>query len=175
MNIPKYLILVIILIFFSCKKENQDTLVSNIRKIKHIETEETNYSEEIKHIKNFAKKGSYNQNIALMINYSLHSGKNRFFIVDLKKDSIVKKALVCHGSGKGKNTEAVPTVFSNISESHCTSLGMAVMSERAYSSWVKTINIGLMVSKKTTVTCEKELWFYTLGNTCLMRKFILNL
>ncbi|MDY7396216.1 murein L,D-transpeptidase catalytic domain family protein [Aureibaculum sp. 2210JD6-5] len=102
-----------------------------------IKTEETDYSKEIKHIKAFAEKGDYNKDIAILIDYSLHSGKNRFFVVDLKKDSITKKALVCHGSGKGKNTKAIPTEFSNVSESHCSSLGMAVMGERAYSSWGK--------------------------------------
>jgi len=99
--------------------------------------EKEDYTDEIQHIKSFAKKGDYNKDIAIMIDYGLHSGKNRFFVVDLKKDSIIKKALVCHGSGKGKNTGAIPTVFSNVSESHCSSLGIAVMGERAYSSWGK--------------------------------------
>jgi len=95
------------------------------------------YTVEIKHIQQFAKQHTYNQDIAFMIDYSLHSGYNRFFIIDLKKGTIIKKGLVCHGGGKGKNNSGIPTVFSNVSESHCTTLGMAVVGERAYSSWGK--------------------------------------
>jgi len=62
---------------------------------------------------------------------------NRFFVVDLKKDIIIKKGLVCHGSCKGKNTSGTATVFSNTSDSYCTTLGMAVVGERAYSKWGK--------------------------------------
>ncbi len=124
--------LIVIPPLFSCKKEKQNAFASN--NANTIEIESIAYADEIQHIKTFAKKGDYNKDITLMIDYSIHSGKNRFFVIDLIKDSIIKKALVCHGSGKGKNTKAIPTVFSNTSESHCTSLGMAVMGERAYGS-----------------------------------------
>lgn len=127
--------LILILSFFSCKKEKQDAFVDNITT--PIEKEAPDYSDEIKHIKDYTIENDYNKDIAFMIDYGIHSGKNRFFVVDLKKDSIVKKALVCHGDGKGENTKGIPTVFSNVSESHCSSLGMAVMGERAYSSWGK--------------------------------------
>ena len=133
----KFIILIIIVSLFSCKKEKQNNIAINQVASVEKEVETFNYNVEIQHIKSFANKGDYNKDIAIMIDYSLHSGKNRFFVIDLKKDSIIKKALVCHGSGKGKNTEAIPTVFSNVSESHCTSLGMAVMGKRAYSSWGK--------------------------------------
>ena len=94
------------------------------------------YEKEIRAVKKYANEHSYNQEIAFMIDYSLHSGKNRFFVVDLKKELISKKGLVCHGSCKvpSKNG-SIPKHYSNISESFCTSLGMAVMGERAYSRW----------------------------------------
>lgn len=70
-----------------------------------------------------------------MIDYSVHSGKNRFFIVDLKNETILNKALVCHGNCKGDNTKDIPTTFSNTANSYCSSLGMSVIAERDYSTW----------------------------------------
>ena len=52
---------------------------------------------------------------------SLPSGKNRFFVYDLQKDSIVKTSLVAHGSGN-KGFSFTPK-FSNQKESGCTALG----------------------------------------------------
>lgn len=95
------------------------------------------YTVEIEHIQQFAKQHTYNQDIAFMIDYSLHSGLNRFFVVDLKKGTIIKKGLVCHGSCKGENNNSTATVFSNTNDSYCTTLGMAVVGKRAYSKWGK--------------------------------------
>jgi len=93
------------------------------------------YVLEIEHIKKFASQHQYNQKLAFMIDYSLHSGLNRFFVVDLEKGILLKKGLVCHGSCKGQNTNGTANIFSNISGSYCTTLGMAVVAERAYSRW----------------------------------------
>lgn len=95
------------------------------------------YEKEIQKIKAFAKTNNYNQQVAFMIDYSVHSGSNRFFIVNLASDTIIKKALVCHGSCKDddRNSSDIATNFSNKSGSLCTTLGMSVISERAYSSW----------------------------------------
>ncbi len=125
MNIKLFLFLISTL-NFSCE-ENKTSPTKYVK----------DYTVEIKHIQQFAKQHIYNQDIAFMIDYSLHSGYNRFFVIDLKKGTIIKKGLVCHGGGKGKNNSGIATVFSNVSESHCTTLGMAVVGERAYSSWGK--------------------------------------
>ncbi|GGB13789.1 hypothetical protein GCM10011511_41890 [Puia dinghuensis] len=51
----------------------------------------------------------------------LPSGKNRFFVYDLRRDSVLMAGLVAHGSG-GSNFSAEP-VFSNVDGSGCSSLG----------------------------------------------------
>jgi len=114
------------------------------------------YSSEIDHIKKFAKQYHYNSDIAFMIDYSLHSGLNRFFVVDLKKGTLIKKGLVCHGSCKGQNKSAIPTVFSNTNESYCSTLGMAVISERAYSSWGKNYKYWLDGLEKSNANMRKR-------------------
>lgn len=133
--------LLLLLTFFSCTKKKSLLAVTkkNSISVKENTVEKAkNYATTIAHIKSYAKKNGKNQDIAFMIDYSLHSGKNRFFVIDLKKSKIIKKALVCHGSCKNEaiNDENA-TNFSNVSESLCTSLGMAVIGERAYSQWGK--------------------------------------
>jgi len=101
------------------------------------------YQTEIQRLKSYAKQHQYNQKLAFFIDFSLHSGKNRFFVVDLIADKIILQGLVCHGDAKGKNSSDYPTVFSNTIHSHSSSLGMAVVEERAYSSWGKHVKYWL--------------------------------
>lgn len=69
----------------------------------------------------FAKNKSYNSNLCFLVDMSIESGKNRFFVYDLKKDSIILSNLVAHGScDDGFSSEAS---FSNKVNSGCSSLG----------------------------------------------------
>ncbi len=73
-------------------------------------------------IKNYIKGKNYNQNVAVFINFKIHSGKYRYFLYDLKNNRILQKAIVAHGDGSVvKNSEALR--FSNIDGSHQSSLG----------------------------------------------------
>lgn len=73
-------------------------------------------------IKDFLRKKNYNQEIAIFINFKIHSGKYRYFIYDLKNDKILQKAIVAHGDGSViKNSQALR--FSNAEGSHQSSLG----------------------------------------------------
>jgi hypothetical protein len=58
----------------------------------------------------------------LFVNLSLPSGSNRFFVYNIKKDSILKQGLVTHGSGRASSDDGKP-IFSNIPNSLCSSLG----------------------------------------------------
>ena len=49
------------------------------------------------------------------------SGKKRFFVYNIEKDSVETAGLVTHGSGSDKETDEL--YFSNIPNSNCTSLG----------------------------------------------------
>ena len=75
-----------------------------------------------------------------MIDYSLHSGLQRFFVVNLQENKFFDKGLVCHGSCKGKNNSDYSKIFSSTND--CTSLGFALITDRDYSKGVKTINTG---------------------------------
>lgn len=71
-------------------------------------------------IASYAADHEYNTQYCFMIDMKIESGKKRFFVYNLKKDSIELSGLVTHGSGKA-NTDSIQ--FSNAANSLCTSLG----------------------------------------------------
>lgn len=73
-------------------------------------------------IKKFiANKSNYNNEIVFLIDMKINSGKNRFFVYDLKNNKIIDQGLVAHGIGSGMVIENLK--FSNTPNSYCTSLG----------------------------------------------------
>jgi hypothetical protein len=86
-----------------------------------------------KEARKFCKANGLDTTIAFFIDMNIHSGKNRFFVIDLQKNIILNSGLCCHGMGMG-STEEKP-VFSNTKGSNCTSLGKYKLGKRAYSNW----------------------------------------
>ncbi|CAN5809548.1 murein L,D-transpeptidase catalytic domain family protein [soil metagenome] len=76
-----------------------------------------NYAGEIK---KYANQHKYNATTCFFVDMKIQSGKKRFFVYDLKNDTILLKGMVTHGSGKQFNDTIQ---FSNVVESNCTSLG----------------------------------------------------
>jgi L,D-transpeptidase catalytic domain len=68
----------------------------------------------------YAKQNHFNNQYCFMVDMKIESGKKRFFVYNLKKDSIELSGLVTHGGGK---TTAAAIQFSNTPNSLCTSLG----------------------------------------------------
>lgn len=64
----------------------------------------------------------YNNKIAFFIDMKIPSGKNRFFVYDLKLNKIIDKGLVAHGSGSETSIKG-KLKFSNVQNSLSTSLG----------------------------------------------------
>ncbi len=83
--------------------------------------------------KAFSKEKGFSTDYCVLIDFSIHSGKNRFFVWDYKNDTIKYSSLCCHGYGK-KSTQSKP-VFSNTEGSYCSSLGRYKLGARAYSQW----------------------------------------
>lgn len=72
-------------------------------------------------LKSYAVKNKCNQDYAFIIDMRIPSYKKRFFVYNLKKDSLIASALVAHGTGS--ETFKGELVFSNTPDSRCTSLG----------------------------------------------------
>lgn len=69
-----------------------------------------------------SKDARYNDKIAFFIDMKIPSGKNRFFVYNLKSNKIIDQGLVAHGSGSETGIEG-QLKFSNVSKSLSTSLG----------------------------------------------------
>jgi len=71
--------------------------------------------------KDYVLEHGFSRTHCFLIDMRVPSGKMRFFVYNLKKDSVELAGLVTHGSGS--QTDAGELVFSNLSNSYCTSLG----------------------------------------------------
>jgi hypothetical protein len=76
----------------------------------------------------FITRQNLNCNEAIFIDMSLPSGMHRLFVIDLTSHEVVYSTWVSHGKGSG--TGAFARRFSNIPNSHCTSLGRYKIGEK---------------------------------------------
>lgn len=72
--------------------------------------------------KSYVREHNYNTTYCFLLDMRLPSGKNRFFVYNLTKDSVEIAGLVTHGSGSDNGSEE-ELIFSNVKNSNCTSLG----------------------------------------------------
>lgn len=113
---------------FSCAQESVKTEINGISDKEQIRNQfnadRKNEFEFQKNIaKNFlAKNRTYNQDLVFLLDMRIPSRQFRFFVHDLKKDSIIHKGLVAHGSGS--EIDGVDSlIFSNVPNSYQSSLG----------------------------------------------------
>lgn len=83
--------------------------------------------------KAYCEAKGLNTKYCFLVDFSIHSGKKRFFVWDFKGDSVKYSSLCAHGYGK-KSTQSEP-VFSNVMGSLCSSLGKYKVGIRSYSKW----------------------------------------
>lgn len=71
--------------------------------------------------KDFVAEHGFSRTHCFLVDMRVPSGKKRFFVYNLKNDSVELAGLVTHGSGSQSGSDEL--VFSNQSNSYCTSLG----------------------------------------------------
>lgn len=76
----------------------------------------------ISEVKKYIEGKNYNKDLAIFINFKVHSGKYRYFVYDLKNDRILQKAIVAHSEGSVVPHSDI-LQFSNVDGSHQSSLG----------------------------------------------------
>jgi hypothetical protein len=111
----------IILASFRCMHKKSDLQTNKVTGSVYSSKEKL--QNQINEVKRFVNSDSkYNTEIGFFIDMRIASGKNRFFIYDLKNNKLLDKGLVGHGSG---SETGVPgkLKFSNTDNSLCTSLG----------------------------------------------------
>ena len=79
----------------------------------------------------FCRCRGYNSRIAVLVDLSLHSGRNRLVVWDFERGEIVVQCPVSHGSGSQRShVRSAYASFSNEDGSHLSSLGRALIAER---------------------------------------------
>lgn len=100
--------------------------------------EKADYASVHSQAKAFCKKEKFNEDYYFLIDLSLHSGKNRFFVYDFKTGKVVNEKLVTHGSCDAlepNDTKWQKAKMGNANNSHCSSKGKYKIGKRDSSSW----------------------------------------
>ena len=108
-------------ISFACR--NNEEKPSTTTNSKPAYSYEEKLKSEITEIRRFlGKSAKYNSDVAFFLDMRIESGKNRFFIYDLKHNKLINRGLVGHGSG---SETGIPgkLQFSNAKNSNSSSLG----------------------------------------------------
>ncbi|QPH41392.1 murein L,D-transpeptidase catalytic domain-containing protein [Pedobacter endophyticus] len=103
----------------------------------------------------FCQKDNMDTSLVIMIDMSIHSGKNRLFVYDFEKEAVIIEGLCAHGVGRGST--ATKPVFSNEVGSNCTSLGKFSVKGRSYSNWGINIHYKMYGLEKTNSNAFKRI------------------
>lgn len=83
--------------------------------------------------RNYCRQKGFDTRYCFLVDFSIHSGRKRFFVWDFKGDSIKYASLCAHGYGK--NSTTTKPVYSNVEGSFCSSLGRYKVGIRSHSKW----------------------------------------
>jgi hypothetical protein len=113
-------------------------LVSYGNNIAHNTASGKNYTTKHNEASAFCKQQNYCEDYYFLVDLSIHSGKDRFYVYDFKQQKIIAKSLVTHGSCDAltsNDSKYEKVKFSNCDDSHCSSSGKYKVGKRDYSSW----------------------------------------
>lgn len=102
----------------------------------------------------FCKEKGLSEEYCFLLDFRIHSGKQRFFVWDLKGDSVLFSSLCCHGYGQ--NSSGAKPVFSNVEGSYCSSLGRYKTGVKAYSKYGINVHYKLHGLDKTNNNAFKR-------------------
>lgn len=125
----KLILLLLLTLSFGCQKTTPKIATSEIEN-----TVLSKASEALK----YCKSNNMNQDFCILIDMGTHSGRKRFFVYDFAKEEITHRFLVSHGCCNyiwGQDFSKDKTGFSNVDNSHCSSIGKFKIGQRGYSNW----------------------------------------
>jgi hypothetical protein len=83
--------------------------------------------------KGYCKSKGFSEQYCMLVNFRIHSGKQRFFVWDFEKDTVLYSSLCAHGMG-WESTPEKP-VYSNDGGSYCSSPGRYKIGVSSYSQY----------------------------------------
>ncbi|WP_051568420.1 murein L,D-transpeptidase catalytic domain-containing protein [Crocinitomix catalasitica] len=116
--------------------------------------------EKVQEAKNYCIEKELNTQKAIFIDMTIHSGKKRLFLYDFKADSIIMSSLCAHGCCDnlwGQDETKTDPEFSNIPDSHCSSIGKYKIGKRGYSNWGINVNYKLHGLEQTNNNAYKRI------------------
>ena len=140
-----FLLFITLSIFISGNAESSKYSLNNNSKLEGKIEEALKYS----------RAHKMNTSYCIMVDMSIHSGKNRLFVYDFKKKQVIIKGVCAHGNGGGST--AYKPVYSNKIGSNCTSLGKYKLGKRAYSNWGINIHYKMHGLEKTNNNAFKRI------------------
>ena len=143
----KHLVLLLLFCFLCCNSTVKKSEVSK------------NYTSIHNEAAAFCEEKSYNEDFYFLIDLSLHSGKNRFFVYDLKSNKIIDKNIVTHGSCdqfEENPQKWEKAKFDSRIDSHCSMKGKYKIGKRDYSSWGINVKYWLHGLEKSNETAVKR-------------------
>jgi hypothetical protein len=124
---------------FACNNKEEKSKI--ITSSKPVYSYEEKLKSEITEIRIFlGKTPKYNSNVVFLLDMKIESGKNRFFVYDLKHNKILHKGLVGHGSGSETGI-AGKLQFSNTKDSNCSSLGRYAIGNSYFGTFGKAYKL----------------------------------
>ncbi|WP_330745562.1 murein L,D-transpeptidase catalytic domain-containing protein [Chryseobacterium sp. CP-77] len=135
-----YLLFIIFLVGSCSQERKSNTIITNrpLAAEKKPEADLSKIKSKAKEALKFCDSKNLSKDFCILIDMSLHSGVNRFFIWDFKNNKISKQYLVGHGCGSNswsKDDSKANPAFSNEDGSHLSSLGKYKLEGRGYSDW----------------------------------------
>ncbi len=119
MSLIRLIFFTAIVAFMACQTPHQPKVKEEQKR--EVENPYSVNANKLKDAKAYCQQNGFNESIAFFSDMNLRSGKKRFFVVDLNKDSVLHAGLVAHGHCQSYASR-VPS-FSNEIGSNCTSLG----------------------------------------------------
>jgi hypothetical protein len=165
--IVKLLLCITILSLFACVN-NEENSVRNIKteainqktkKVKKYALDTARLALKAKEALAFSKIKELNTHYCILIDMKIHSGRKRLFLWDFKKNKIVLSGLSSHGCGNlnwGSDSSKDNPTFSNVADSHLSSIGKYKLGKRGWSNWGVHINYKLHGLEQTNNKAYKR-------------------
>lgn len=108
----------------------------------------------------YNEKHQLNTNYCILIDMQIHSGRDRIFLWNFKQAKIVLSGLCSHGCGDepwGLDETKDNPIFSNMPDSHLSSLGKYKIGKRGWSNWGIHVNYKLHGLEKSNNNAYKRI------------------